>query len=541
MEEGTSAANDAGISKPPCEPTHSIPVRVDQESHPRHFDPGHAGTPGEEAQNGTAVANDVLTSERPCEDGTNLPAPLPASCAPARGHQDDQNQYIEPSHAETPNAEVQNEKAAVNPSKKPKRVQQTTAKKPPRSPKNELLDPKKFQEEMVMWCLDNWRARACVVYENDQLDGTSLWSPTFGQEGPGEGISIFDGFSRTWFVPIDDRSPLPLSKRDIVENLQKRQNDLMALSSGDGSAVFFGKVRLFMEQEVRTMCQSEWDGNKNKPNLPSMDWTDAKSKLTLPLMLRMAAKTRLIDGRALLPGYYRMNVVELTTEGKLIVRNVCIPPDVDMEGVRLRLNTWFPVDDEQTQEVFKAVRKKLNIALQHGNDVGKNMAQGCLRDLKKSQYSPEREGAAWVFKLHVRENYTVPPGKGPGRLSSWTELKDEDSYRALKEGVRAGKHPVAIRSWKVQLRRMWPRVDELEYYLLPAMLGEPELTSEQLVVLDSLLAEQTDEAREQGRQMARVLSWLDKPTYHLEFAERDDCHDLGKEGLDGEPSDVEEE
>lgn len=88
---------------------------------------------------------------------------------------------------------------------------------------------------------------------------------------------------------------------------------------------------------------------------------------------------------------------------------------------------------------------------------------------------------------------------------------------------------------------MWPRVDELEDHLLPTTSGEPELTDEQLDVLDTLLAEQTDETREQGRRLARVLSWLDKPTYRLEFAERDDCNDLGKEGLDDETVGVKDE
>lgn len=487
------------------------------------------------------AANDAGTSKRPYNAATSLPTLLPAPCTPAQADREDQSRQINPSHAGTPDAETHREKAASNPSKKPKRAQQTTAKNPTRPPKNELLDPRKFKEEMVSWCLDNWGARAYVVYENDQLDGTSLWSPTFGQEGSSEGITIFDGFDRTWFVPIEDRSPLPLSKLPIAESLQKRQDAMIALSSGDGCVALYNKVRIFMEQEARSMCQNEWDGNRNIPNLPPMSWADVRSKFSLPLMLRMIAKTRLIDGRALLPGYYQVSIVELTTEGKLMVRRVSIPPDVEIAGVLLRLDTWFPVDDEQTQEVFKAIRKKLNIVLQNGNDAGKKIAHGCLRDLEKPLYNPAQEGAKWVFKLHSRENYTVPVGKGPGKLSSWTDLKDEDSLNVLKEGVCAGRHPVVIRSWKIQLRRMWPRVDELEGYLLPTAHGEPELTDEQLDVLDTLLAEQTDETREQGRRLARVLSWLDKPTYRLEFAERDDCNDLGKEGLDDETVGAEEE
>ncbi|KAH7143909.1 hypothetical protein EDB81DRAFT_947932 [Dactylonectria macrodidyma] len=477
----------------------------------------------------------------PCDATATLKLSPLAPRPPEDVGQGSEPQIVNSNHVETGGEEAQDEKAGVNPSKKTKGVQQPGVKKAPRLQKSELVDPKKLKEEWISWLLDNWRARAYVVYENGQLDGTGLWNPTYKQENPIEGLSISDGYDRTWFVPTNDQSTFPLFKKDIAESLKRRQDALVAASSGNGNTVLFNsKFRLHMEQEAEARCQNEWDRNKNDPNLPPSTWADVKSTLSTPVLLRIIAKARLIDGRALLPGYYSVNVLELSTEGKLMQRRATIPFDLDTAGVCLRLDTLFPVHGEHTRQVFEAAWKKLNIALKYGKDEGKEIAQSYLKALEKSQYNLDGEGANWLFKLAARENYTLPVGKGPGRPHTWASLIEKGALDALKEGVRSGKHPVMIRLWKLLLRRMWQKFDELEDHLLPTTSGEPELTEEQYDILDRLLAEQTNEERRMGRRMARVLSWLNKPAYRLEFAECDNGVDSGKEGLNEEPRDVKE-
>ncbi|KAH7159910.1 hypothetical protein B0J13DRAFT_616706 [Dactylonectria estremocensis] len=460
-----------------------------------------------------------------CHATTILQPPPLAPRMPEHVGQDDEPQLVESSRAETAGEEAQDEKAGGNPSKTTKRVQQPTSKQVTLPPKSELGDPRKLKEEWILWLLDDWRARAYVVYEKDQLDGTGLWNPTRKQDNPVEGLYISDGYDRTWFVPTDDKSPLPLSRQDIAESLKRRHDAMIAASSGDDSVALFNKLRLYTEQEAATMCQNEWDRNKNEPNLPQSSWTDVKSTLSTSVLLRMIAKTRLIDGRASLPGYYRVSVLELTTQGKLIQRRVSIPSDLDTAGVCLRLDTWFPVQGEQAQRVFKAAQKKINIGLKQGNDKGKELAQSCLKALGRPQYNLDGDGATWVFKLAARENYTLPVGKAPGRPCTWSGLIDEDALNALKEGVRSGKHPVMIRSWNLLLRRMWPHLEDMEDHLLPTTPGEPELTEAQFGILDKLLAEQTDAERGLGWRITRVLNWLNTSTNRFDFADFDDSVD----------------
>ena len=77
---------------------------------------------------------------------------------------------------------------------------------------------------------------------------------------------------------------------------------------------------------------------------------------------------------------------------------------------------------------------------------------------------------------------------------------------------------------------MWPNVDALETYLSTA--GEPELTEEQLEILDSLLAGQSEEQREHGIRLAAALKALGGPTYRPEFAGSAGQKDAAMDGTD---------
>lgn len=64
---------------------------------------------------------------------------------------------------------------------------------------------------------------------------------------------------------------------------------------------------------------------------------------------------------------------------------------------------------------------------------------------------------------------------------------------------------------------MWSEVDELEQYLRSSQ-DEPELDEAQLAILDGLLAQQTDEERDAGKTLAKVISDVGRPTFRPEFA-----------------------
>ena len=65
---------------------------------------------------------------------------------------------------------------------------------------------------------------------------------------------------------------------------------------------------------------------------------------------------------------------------------------------------------------------------------------------------------------------------------------------------------------------------------------DDEFTAEQLAIVDELIAEQTDTAREQGKQLASVIKHLRHSTYRTEsvkiaYGEHDAC---GNNGIIGD-------
>lgn len=59
---------------------------------------------------------------------------------------------------------------------------------------------------------------------------------------------------------------------------------------------------------------------------------------------------------------------------------------------------------------------------------------------------------------------------------------------------------------------MWPDIDELDDGLPPdTATGEPELSLEQLDIVDELLAQHSDQEKRQGRRFIQALEQARKP------------------------------
>ncbi|KAK7415117.1 hypothetical protein QQX98_006149 [Neonectria punicea] len=344
---------------------------------------------------------------------------------------------------------------------------------------------------------------------------------------------------------MDGSSPLPPPKQDVAEKLRKRRNALEEISSNRTFATFMLHVRRALELEAKTMFENEWDGNKLKPREPPMSWVEAKPKFeNISSLTKMIAKTRLIDGRALLPEYYSVNMIELAPNGKIMIRRVSMPFSLGFTGFTLRLSTWSPENDERSTETLKQIRKTLDIVVKNGTEESKKKAREFLVELSKKRCDPGNDGQVWRYKHHVRESYTQQSGKGPGKIPGWKPVTAENSLKVLEDGVRAGKYVTVVRTWKIHVRYMWLEVRELKNHLEPATFGEPELNDEQLAIVDGLLAGGSDRARVQRERRARVLSWLNDPFCRLKLAADiamfGDLNDLGNDGLDEGVGDLDE-
>ncbi|KAI8715418.1 hypothetical protein NCS52_01049400 [Fusarium sp. LHS14.1] len=402
-------------------------------------------------------------------------------------------------------------------SKRPQKAPKTGDQQTPKggsSNNNSSVNVKKLAEEMILYRLDHWRARAAVVYTTGQRDATSLWSPQWaGVVSQQKGCSLFDGFDRTWFIPFDVETPLPEDKKHIADDLEQRGKEMKETFESKREYIL-PRLQVILEQEIETKCQNQWDQNWDKKNLPPMKWSDVRHKYGITEQVNLVAKGRLADGRALLPGYYTIIVLDLAVDGKMLFQRVSMPPDITLQGFLSRLESWSVSKSEDDGKLLDLVRTKLERALVRGTTTAMQKAQNLLDQLNKPTFKVDYEGSemdTWVFKLNHNVNYYIRPAQGPADIRRWKGLK-EATFDEFVQGVRAGKHPVVVRPWKVRLRRMWPDIDELDDGLPPDTApGEPELSLEQLELVDELLAKHSDEERQQGRRFIQALERVRKP------------------------------
>ncbi|KAM0303722.1 hypothetical protein ACHAPM_003291 [Fusarium culmorum] len=416
--------------------------------------------------------------------------------------QDVQNTYLP--DASPPNNMGNNQDNATRPTLE-KLPKQRTKLRVPAKQDPATVNLKDFKELMIRLRLDDWKARAQIVYTPGQVDATALWSPQFaGIESTKHGMISFDGFDRTWFVPFDLNAPIPLGKQSVVDDLDKRRKELghahRVRATGDKE--FHDKIVHLIEDEVKETCQSQWDKNVESHMAPTQ-WIDVRQMYDLPGLVSMIARARLEDGREPLPGYYQAIALELGIDGKITYKRTSVPSDVGVKGLISHLESWYPHSDENSIDVIKRFRHKLDLVSEHVDEAQKRKCQTMYRQLSRfvETEGPECELTRWIFRLWVKPDYSIPAGKSPDRISTWTKLK-EDTYKDLLAGVHINKYPVFVR--KIRVRRWWFELTELEEQIETSQ-GEAGLSAEQLDRLDEMLARRTDEEKEQDARAKEAL------------------------------------
>ncbi|GKU03278.1 hypothetical protein FLAG1_05710 [Fusarium langsethiae] len=246
--------------------------------------------------------------------------------------------------------EIQDNAAVPTPEKLPKHRTKLPVRQDPYT-----VSLKDFKELMIRARLDEWKARAQLVYTPGQVDITALWSPQVADiESTKDGMISFDGFDRTWFVPFDLEAPIPAERQSIADDLANRHREL---SHAHRVRIIqdresHGKILRLIEDEVKETCWSQLDKDTG-PHMALTQWDE------VPGFVSMIARARLEDGREPLPGYYQAMVLELGIDGKITYQRISLPSDVDVEGLISRLESWYPHHDEHSTDIIKHFCRKL--------------------------------------------------------------------------------------------------------------------------------------------------------------------------------------
>lgn len=311
------------------------------------------------------------------------------------------------------------------------------------------MNPKDFKELMIRLRLDTWKAKAQVVPIHNQVDVTAFWSPQWaGIIASDRWMNVFDGFDRFWVVPFDSETPLPAEKQTIADDLKKRHNEVRDVyrSKTTQDRGFHDKMLRLIEDEVKETCQNLWDANFYKPHIASTPWSEVRQAYDLPSLVSMIARTRLEDETEQLPGYHRVLVLELGIDGKVTYQRISVPIGSNLNGLVSRLDSWYPHDDEHSTHVIERFHQKLDFLSKRGDEAQKRKLQLMHRQLDRfvKPSEPDCELSQWIFRLWIKSDYSIPFGKSPDQVRTWTRLK-EDKYQELLTGVYAKKYPVFVR------------------------------------------------------------------------------------------------
>ena len=365
---------------------------------------------------------------------------LTGGLAPAT--QDDRLPVTHPSAAEDNIQEAKTLAPSKKPSRPPRKV--PTSRQEPAT-----MNPKDFKELMVRLRLDTWKANAQVVPIQNQVDVTAFWSPQWaGIIASDHWMNVFDGFDRLWVIPFDSETPLPAEKQTIADNLKKRQNELRDVyrSKMAQDRSFHNKMLRLIEDEVKETCQNLWDANFYEPRMTSTPWNEVRQAYNLPTLVSMIARTRLQNETEQLPGYHKVLVLELGTNRKVTYQRISVPIGSNLNGLVSRLDSWYPHDDEHSAHIIERFRQKLDFLWKRGDETQKRKLQSIHRKLDRFVTPSEQdcELSQWIFRLWMKADYSIPFGKSPDRVGTWTRLK-EDTYQELLAGLLAKKHPVFVR------------------------------------------------------------------------------------------------
>ena len=258
-----------------------------------------------------------------------------------------------------------------------------------------------------------------------------------------ENLIFYDGFATIWHVPMSIPPP------------GVGDEDAKKFSSRIDDAVQKGALAV-MEEEVEEECRDMWDVSINTTRAMYKPWDEVKRSIPPHKLLQMVARNRLSSRSAMLPGYFRINILDMAPTGQLLVGFEAVPPDVTLNMLLSKLDHLDPADSTNNSTVLAIACDKLDAVVELGQwKEVINEARRLRRHLDGHLYRMDRSGSgrrSWVYKLYASipgqtkpHTFRIRKGNGPPRLSHWSQLKDAADLKKIKDGAKEGKLPVFVR------------------------------------------------------------------------------------------------
>ena len=224
-----------------------------------------------------------------------------------------------------------------------------------------------------------------------------------------EGLTFYDGFGTTWHihVPLDILSRIrkrrTLEVGELVPPVEIPPKVLTDLFADFDSVIPVITAKL--EKEVEEECGDIWDVTANDPRAPYQEWVEAKKCFWLQDLLDMVCRNRLLKGSAMLPGYFRVYIMDITPGGMLTTGPEAVPVDVTLEALVSRLDQWDSV--EHNRRVLAAARERVR-AIRHISSQKHHARKAAQLYERILSYHPCSRSNAWAsIRLASRKPFQL--------------------------------------------------------------------------------------------------------------------------------------
>lgn len=155
----------------------------------------------------------------------------------------------------------------------------------------------------------------------------------------------------------------------------------------------------------------------------------------------MIVRTRILEESILLPGYFRVRIVDLTEEGQLVTITDSVSSRVDLQTLLARLDMRSPRWDIHDNCVIVPMRQKLTAIAKCGQTKDRERAN----EISEAVEMIIRDAASddtWAYKLWIQSD---KGSEDSHTIHDWDQLQTSEALGLLLAGARAGKLPGIMR------------------------------------------------------------------------------------------------
>ncbi|KAG9253892.1 uncharacterized protein F5Z01DRAFT_134560 [Emericellopsis atlantica] len=283
-----------------------------------------------------------------------------------------------------------------------------------------------------------------------------------------ESSKFFDGFRTVWQIPKRVKY-LRLTDQDASSRkarLLDQQHGLLHSPSGVPNDDLISALLTLMEQEVEEHCVDVWDYRRDISGAAPMSWAEVRHEYDFCDLADMVVRSRLRRQEMILPGYFRVYILDMNDDGRMMACLRVIPKNISLQELLVALERWRPAHCPCHERLIQGMQDRINAIYASAPQVPPELLRES-KNLKSHLHrpwftpGPGSERNLWACRSFSPPSPFILKSVNGAATREFAILSEESVLNNLKQSVDAGKVPVIVRPWIVRLRHVVPKLNDL--------------------------------------------------------------------------------